>query len=466
MSHKDLLVNPITKETSFRSEIVISSYESSFKQIQAKKFIKYHFDRINILTNLIKHRLFKVSDENDNLKFYYDSFETAIKVYDKFDKTLIQSYFNPQELHVIIDDLKQHFTTSPDNILSIYYFLILTYINDYFIPLYNKVYTYLKPKYSITRIINTLRTILKTIQDNLHLQYNPSISILFSSLLILLNQYDLFETIYVNCLNIKNDLENIFKNFHKNLMFEYTLKISDYKNNKSFCKMCNCNDKIIDNITTITKNINKFYYQIYKSINYKNEILIITQLINLYKITLKQANVMPELNILKIDINEHLKEIAELEDTIIKEYEEAHQKLRLQFFEQNLQNKETMTDIILYKKVPKIPTLILSPPLLSPSLGSSSAASSSMTRSRSSSSEFNDFNRLSPTNYGDDVFPDALSPTFKLVSPKTPLISPKTPLISPKTSLISPKTPRRKNSDEFETNEFKPPKFEIQFLKN
>ena len=175
---------------------------------------------------------------------------------------------------------------------------------------------------------------------------------------------------------------------------------------------------------------------------------------------------MPELNILKIDINEHLKEIAELEDTIIKEYEEAHQKLRLQFFEQNLQNKETMTDIILYKKVPKIPTLILSPPLLSPSLGSSSAASSSMTRSRSSSSEFNDFNRLSPTNYGDDVFPDALSPTFKLVSPKTPLISPKTPLISPKTSLISPKTPRRKNSDEFETNEFKPPKFEIQFLKN
>ena len=44
---------------------------------------------------------------------------------------------------------------------------------------------------------------------------------------------------------------------------------------------------------------------------------------------------MPELNILKIDINEHLKEIAELEDTIIKEYEEAHQKLRLQFFEQN-----------------------------------------------------------------------------------------------------------------------------------
>ena len=164
MSHKDFLVNPITRETSFRSEMVISSYENSFKQIQAKKFIKYHFDRLNIITNLIKHRLFKVSDENDNLKFYNDSFEIAIKVYDKFDKTLIQSYFTPQELHVIINDLKKYFTASPDNMLSIYYFLILMYINDYFLPLYNKVYFYLKPKYSIIRIINTLRTILKTYQ--------------------------------------------------------------------------------------------------------------------------------------------------------------------------------------------------------------------------------------------------------------------------------------------------------------
>lgn len=85
-------------------------------------------------------------------------------------------------------------------------------------------------------------------------------------------------------------------------MFEYTLKIFDYNINKNFCKICKCNDIIIDNITTINNNINKFYYRIYKNINYKNEILIITQLINLYKITLKQSNIMHEFNILKIYI--------------------------------------------------------------------------------------------------------------------------------------------------------------------
>ena len=85
-------------------------------------------------------------------------------------------------------------------------------------------------------------------------------------------------------------------------MFEYTLKIFDYNINKNICKICKCNDIIIDNITTINNNINKFYYRIYKNINYKNEILIITQLINLYKITLKQSNIMHEFNILKIYI--------------------------------------------------------------------------------------------------------------------------------------------------------------------
>lgn len=442
MSHKDFLINPITRETSFRSEMVISSYENSFKQIQAKKFIKYHFDRINIIINLIKHHLFKVSDENDNIIFYNSSFETAIKVYDNFDKTIIQSYFNPQELHVIIDDLKKYFTNSPNNILSIYYFLILMYINDYFLPLYNKVYIYLKPKYSIIRIVNTLRTILETIQNNLNLQVNPSINILFGSLIVLINQYDLFETSHSNCQEIKNNLNEIFINFHKNLMFEYTLKISDYENNQNFCKMYNCKDKLIDSISDVNNNINKFYYQVYNNINYKNEIMFITQLINLYKLALKQADVMPELNIIKIDIEEHLKEIAESENVIKKEYEEAQKQLQLQIYEQNKQNKEAMTNIILYKNVPKMPKVIVSQPSLSPSLGSP-IASSSMSRSRSSSSEFNDFNRLSPTNYGDDVFSDVASPPFRLVSP------------------------RRKNSYDLEISNFKQPiNFEIDFSKN
>ena len=71
MSHKDLLVNPITREPSFRTEMVISSYENSFKQIQSKKYIKYNFDRFNIIISLTIHRIFNINDKNDNFSMGY-----------------------------------------------------------------------------------------------------------------------------------------------------------------------------------------------------------------------------------------------------------------------------------------------------------------------------------------------------------------------------------------------------------
>lgn len=393
-SHKEFIKNPLTRKPSFRTEFVIPSYEYSYKQIQSKKFIKYNFDRLIIILNLIKHRIFNVSNENDTLLFYNNCFEIAIQTYNDFNKTIIQSYLNPQDIHLIIDDLKKYIINSPDDILSIYYFLILMYINDYFIPLYNKVFIYMKPKYSIVRIIDTLTTILNNIKSNLELQHsNPLIGILFSSLLISLSQYEIFGSNYKFCQNRINELNKLYINLHKNIMFEYTLKIDDFEKNKNFCKLNNCKDKIIQFINDIEKNLNLFYYKIYRNIDYKNEMLIITQLINIYKLMIKQSDALPELNIPKININEHLKEFAETEETIIKEYEESQKQLQLQLYEQQRQNKETMTNIILYNKVPKMPTLTVN--------SSGSATSSSSSLSRSSSDEFSDFNRLSPTNLGD-----------------------------------------------------------------
>ena len=119
---------------------------------------------------------------------------------------------------------------------------------------------------------------------------------------------------------------------------------------------------------------------------------------------MKTSKNQTELNIPKININEHLKEFAETEETIIKEYEESQKQLQLQLYEQQRQNKETMTNIILYNKVPKMPTLTVN--------SSGSATSSSSSLSRSSSDEFSDFNRLSPTNLG-DTFSDIQISVFQ-----------------------------------------------------